>query len=79
MTAHRIDLENKRLLKAIVDSKPHIELSQSQLDEYKKNTAEFKRRKHIIAMTDPANSILQKKSSLMMSIQSKVHTGGLLP
>ena len=72
-------MENKRLLKAIVDSKPHIELSQSQLDEYKKNTAEFKRRRQRIAMADPASSIMQKKRSLMMSIQSKVHTGGLLP
>ena len=70
--AYRIDAENQRLLKAIVDTKPQIEQVQSQLQEYRKNTMEFKLRRKRRTEGDPAKSILSRKHRLMKSIQSKV-------
>ena len=73
--AHRIDAENQRLLKAIVDTKPHVEQVQAQLEEYKKNTVEFKLRRQRRTETDPAKTILSRKSKLMKGIQSRVEQG----
>ena len=52
-----------------------MEQVQSQLQEYKKNTVEFKLRRKRRTETDPAKTILSRKSKLMKGIQSRVEQG----